>query len=780
MREKSITLEKYFELVKPKYIYIQIIPHKSIRNYNSSNIAKAIAHTHRAINRRIYKQQKKIFFETSFKISYIIDIKNNDVNFYFLVPDVFKSIIIEKCKEIWSKATINILDDKIEEMKGIEIYSLSYKKEDAMSLEVDKKSNEPLNGILSVMDIMKEEDHVRLIYNFMPNSQLSWLEKYTKTMNKIKSKKSIVKKQMSFEYILRQTMVTTLGIMNGLVQVINDFTGGNPNNDKESLYSSILGVLEQQGELSTNTKRKKEATVLNTQIAVLSSSSDDTRRDNNALSVCQSFRTLDEDNELIYKKVKLKDKFDIENYDYNVDTSTFSTDECSNFIQIPGRLLLTQHGIKHIKTEEHSIPSELQNGYLYLGESTLKGTKTKAYIENEYNTGNLPIVLIGSQGSGKSEYIKNIAGNCIKNNEGVIVLDFIKSCNLSDSIASITPKDKLVKINLADECDIQGLGYNEMMIEHSMSPFKKLDLASKQTSQVMNLVDAISIGDPLTSRMRRYLSSASKVVFCQGYNSLKDVINCLEDHNKRSMYISSLSQDLTVFLEDELNTLKELDEWSKGIKATKDKDEVLSGIIGTNSAKIEHILDRVSMLREDFKLKYMYDKKCEDNINLVDCMEKGKVVLLQMKEDDFPTKMIKNILVTYWVSKVWLTSQIRGSMSEQPLRTNFIVDEIFQAPTSLAMMNYIVPQSRKFGLHNIISTQYIKQLDAVFESLEASGSSFMLLKGANENDFNHFKSKFEGVFEYEDLRDMTKFSAMNLINYSKGYSSFITKLPKPI
>ena len=55
----------------------------------------------------------------------------------------------------------------------------------------------------------------------------------------------------------------------------------------------------------------------------------------------------------------------------------------------------------------------------------------------------------------------------------------------------------------------------------------------------------------------------------------------------------------------------------------------------------------------------------------------------------------------------------------------------------------------------------------------------MLLKGAIENDFNHFKSKLDD-FEFEDLRDMEKYSSLNLIYYSKGYSSFITKLPKPI
>jgi hypothetical protein len=55
----------------------------------------------------------------------------------------------------------------------------------------------------------------------------------------------------------------------------------------------------------------------------------------------------------------------------------------------------------------------------------------------------------------------------------------------------------------------------------------------------------------------------------------------------------------------------------------------------------------------------------------------------------------------------------------------------------------------------------------------------MLLTGCTENDFKYFKNKLAN-FEYEDLRDMEQYSAMCLIKYSKGYSSFITKLPKPV
>lgn len=769
MKKKAIKQSRYFELRKPTYVTIQITPHKNIRGYTSNNIAKAIAHTYRAINKRIYREQKKLIIETNFKISYVIDIQDNNSSFYFLVPKIFLNLILEKIKEIWSKATVEIVEEGIKPFSSSsQMYSLSYKKEAAMSLLTDRKSNEPLNSILNVMEIMKEDDRITIVYNFMPSSQGSWREEYASTMKKITEKKSIEKKIFSFDYVIRNGAVALLGVLDALMSVVSDFLGNDEAGTQESLYTSILGVLERQDVLSSSTKKKKESTILNTQIAIITDSKDQTRKVNNAISVCQSYRVLDEDNELVYKKAKKVPL--IEDYNFGVDTNTMSSEEVGSFIQVPGRMLLMQFGIKFIKTEESKVPLQLQTGTKNLGKVKYKGNTTKAYLEDEYNNGNLPLTLIGSQGGGKTTYIKHYVGDCIKVGEGVIVIDFIKGCELSEEIKKITPKNKLVEINLSNSKDIQGLGYNEIVITKDMDAFTKLNLASMQSKQVMSFIDSVSVGDCLTSRMRRFLNAAATVVFVQGFNSIKNVVDCLEDYSKREIYIKGLDIELKSQLEEEIRTLEELNEWSK---ATKEAPPM---IVGTRESKIEHILDRVSMLREDFKLKYMYNKTLENNINLEECMREGKVVLFKMKESEFPTKMIKNIMVTYLISKVWLASQLRGSKEDKPLRCNIIVDEVFQAPTCMQNLEYILPQARKFGTKFVFSTQYIKQLDAVFDTLEASGSSFMLLTGSTEGDFNKFKNKFEG-YEYDDLYNLEKFHSLNLIKYSEGYSSFISALP---
>ena len=779
MKTLAMPIDKYFQIIKPTYIYLKIIPHKSNRNQNTSSLAKAICGMFKTINQRIEKIEHKYIYHTDWKCSYMIDINKTDANdicFYFIVPQHYKNLAKEKIREVWNKSDIEEVNMIKPFNNNAVKYQLNYKLEDALSLKINRSNNEPLNSILNVFDIMESGDRVSILYNFQYYGTYMWENSYKNSIDKWKNHKSL-EKQRGTGYFVKAIANVVVDMLDMILGVFTDLFGGVKTNTTQdlSLVESLADVINgNKKNLSKDTLNKGTKNVLKTQIAIISESSNLNRANSNALSVCQSYKLLEDDNSLVYKKIKQPLKIEDKKFK-GVDDNIFSVDECHNFLQSPGRELLNEYSIDHTKVIENPLPVELQHGVKYLGEVKYKEDKYKSYLEDEYNIGNLPLVTIGSQGGGKTTYMSNYVKYCSDAGESVVLVDFIKNCELSDSIKKAIPKDKIIEIDLGTEKGIQGLGYNEIIIKESMSDFEKLKLANLQSQQVMALVDSISVGDPLSSRMRRYLNSAATIVLSQGHNSIKAVIDCLERHDKRKKYIDNLSDNLKNMLEDELNTLEELNEYSKIMT----KDNPIPDIIGTKASKIEHILDRIGMLREDFKLKYMYNKPLKDNIDLVKCMENGKVILIKMNEQDFQSPMIKNIMVTYWVSKIWLASQIRGGLHDKPLRTNIIIDEVFQAPTCMNTLEYILPQSRKFGCKFVFSTQYIKQLEKIFNTLEASGSSYMLLKGCLEDDFKHFKSKIDN-FEFEDLRDMEQFHSMNLIYYSKGYSSFISKLPPPI
>lgn len=208
----SLKLSDYFELRKPSYSWIKITSHKSIRNYNSSNLVKTIANTYKSINKLIHKEQKKLIINTYFSIKYIIDIVDSNSNFYFLVPKFYENIILEKIKEIWSKCTIEIVEEGIKPFSKNSIQrELFLKKDDALSLQiVDRKSNEPLSQILSVMQVMNDTDRITIIFNMMPCSQTGWRDKYNKAIAKMKRKECMDKEIVSLEYIFKITLLLSV------------------------------------------------------------------------------------------------------------------------------------------------------------------------------------------------------------------------------------------------------------------------------------------------------------------------------------------------------------------------------------------------------------------------------------------------------------------------------------------------------------------------------------------------------------------------------------------
>ncbi|KEI18234.1 hypothetical protein [Clostridium haemolyticum] len=780
-KKVSIKISNYFEIIKPKYIYLKLIPHSSIRNYDSSNIAKSIQSMYKTINQRIKKVEKKYFIETQVKCSYFIDITKDNTSFYFIVPEQYATLIKDKILQTWSQITIEEVKEVKSFSQDVLKYQLNYKKEDALSLNINKKSNTPLNQILNVLDILKDDDRIGIFYNFMPCCQLSWKKNYNETLNKFKRNLPLEREKRSSAFIIKTIFTYALEFMQMLTESILDFIGGEIKKDnKETLLELATCLLNSNKKLSTHTLNKKEATILNTQILVLSDSTEIIRKRNNIISIMESYNSISEDNELSYRKISKKHIFNATDFKIaRVEENRISTEECHNFIQLPARDLLEKYScIQHRNILENQLSQELQNGYIKLGENDYKGNKKLAYMSSDKNLANLGLVVMGPQGSGKSEYFKNYASDVIKAGENLIVLDFIKNCELSSDIETVVPKEKLLIIDMSKEQDLQGFGYNEIKFKENMTEFEILETANLIAQQDMALIDAInSDGAPLTSRMRRYLSAAANIVHLKENKSLRDVINALQYPATRDKLYEETPENLKKFLEDEIKALDELNE----VKEIKDPTtkEVKTLRFSNKDSKIEHILDRINLLKEDFKLKFMFNKSLENNIDFVEQLEQGKVILIKIPEHKYPLKYVKNVIVTYFTTKIWLASQIRGKIHDKPLRTHVLLDEIFQAPTSENMLKDILPQCRKFQLKFIISAHYLSQIETIRESLKASGASYMLLQGTDKKNYKELEEELQ-PFQLEDLLNLKRYSSLNLIKTTNGYARFITKLPAPI
>nr|WP_302169728.1 hypothetical protein [uncultured Romboutsia sp.] len=721
---------------------------------------------HVKVNKLITIENKKLIIKNTLKASYYIHITKRDVRFYFIIPKVHFIKFKSKFTEVWKNIEIREVDSIPIDPNECTKYQLRYSMNDSLSLSVDKRNNELLSSNMSVLEVLEQNECVGIFYNFIPTSEQE--SSYFKI-----TYKEAIERYKNGENLKKSKNVIDLGIitLKFLITFLDD------------LVNSILSTskINHQLFISTNkiespsTIRKAKNNICKSQVIILSKSDKKEREKQLSLSACNSFDEISEDNKLVGKKINKK--INIYSTIINdVAVNMTSEDECNNFIVLPGASLLNQYkNIEHKQTRENPVPEELKSGVVNLGKVKYKDNKECAYLSNDKSLQSLPLAIMGGSRSGKSTFSINMCKNIIDAGEGLIVIDFIKNTELAEQIKSIVPINRLIEIDLSNPKHVQSLAYNEIRIKEGMSKDEVLKTARMQANYVLQLVNIINNDDKqLAPKMRKYLGAAARVAFCSPGTSMKDILKILQSHTVRHEFIDKLSEELKIDLEDSIIALEELDDYSKVTK-----DNPIPTICGTKDNKIEGIIDRIDLLRENLVIDSMLSKDPKDNVDFVDAIEQGKVVLIRMRDIDFDDDISIDILTTFFIQKIWIATKIRGTMHEHPGRCTVLIDEVFQSPTSQKLLTKQFVQSAKFGLKYVLTLHYMDQLSKEAQSaLKNSNASYMLISGVDKKAFEALEEEFN-IHGYclDDLLNLKQYHSLNLIKSKDGYESFITKLP---
>jgi hypothetical protein len=780
---KRIKLSDYFQLVKPEYVFLKITPNNSIRNQSTHKIARTISSIYKNVFQSVKREEAKAVkvlkrefllgtkysFEAGSKVSYYIYIDKKMIEFYFIIPKQYLSMIKEKLSDSWSNITIKEVDVLPVFSANAAKYQLKFAKEDALSLATNRKNNDLLTSKLNIVDVMEEGDKVGVFYNFIPTTQFSWHSQYQSTMHKVKKNLPTDKNKFGLGYILK----SIVGIVSSVVDDIGEVIGGESKKKKEEKNFSLLeGAIERLNggsSVSQSTVKKGNSIILDTQIVVLSESKDKLRQLNNAKSLSQSFEALTEDNRLVSKSIRKEINFT----DYRVkgaESNKIGDLEAQNFISMPGRELLEKHDfIEKVQTQETQVPEDLRKGIMRIGISTYRGMKQPAYLSNDKEYRFLTTVLIGPTRAGKSTLIGNLSYDAIQNKECVVIFDFIKNCELSEEVASLFPREKVLNIECNDINALQGLGYNE--IPETDDLFQKYVNAKKQTVQLTTLVNSINTEDTgLSARMNRYLTSAALVTFLNG-GSIKEVFEVLQNHYRRTHYIARVPQSQMESMEEYIAYLHELDE--------RDKEGV---VVGTRLHLVEGIISRLNRLKDNPYMEQMLKKNTDHNFNLVKELQKDQVICLKMPETLFSTDDERDLYTTYWLTKIYLALQVRAEQipdRKKQRKVNVVFDELYQVENTEKLLKQRLSRMAKFGMKPIISCHYLNQISNIRDELRSANASYLLISGCDKKNFAELKDELY-PFEVEDLLKLPKHHSLNLIKANEGYGRFITKLPAPL
>jgi hypothetical protein len=403
----------------------------------------------------------------------------------------------------------------------------------------------------------------------------------------------------------------------------------------------------------------------------------------------------------------------------------------------------------------------------------------------------MPEVVMAKMGGGKTSLFENRGVDAVNSGDGLIVIDFIKNCEMSDNIIRNIDKDKVAVINFADFMCQEGFGFNEInMIRDMNNHMSRYECAVLQNAQITQFID--SLGDEeFSASMGRYLDAACTAVLIHENKSIKDVVKCLEDFRSREEYMymleefkESMPEQYQELIEEDLSALEELNEY-RDVKVGGKKTGQTE-ISGTAINKISGIISRISMLKKNPALKFMYIRSPKNNINLSELMQQGKAIFFKMPQNRFSSPHVKNIMVSYLFSKIMIASEIRSEVyKNEKLRTvHVICDEVQQARGSFANIGEMCYQMRKFRVKLILSTHNFQKIAPIKDILIDAGASIIMLRGSSVKDFEVLKDEFEKFgFTKEDLVSLShtdKYKALCLIATKKGRHGCIVELPKPV
>ena len=781
MREKSIKLTDYFQLIstKQQLSYYKIVPHQNTRNYKSVEISKVINKCYKDITKRIYKIEKTWCIEAPTKIGYYIHMsKDEGIEFFLIVPTVYDSMILEKLSSCWDKVEVKRVMDIPRFSDDCSKISMEVTRHDALSLNIsDKKSNEVLASQINVIDMMAEGEKVAIYYNFNHTSsykQLGFRTKYNKAMDKIKEGKSLDKMKFNRSSIIKSLLRIIVISGEDILSSIAEVLGETRKEDNMSALNRTLGVLQKK-DLSKESKNKGQLEVISTQILLMSESPDKNSEKANIQSLAQSFNVMDGDNTLRPKTLsnKLKVDLDANKLPKAIGENFFSVEEVGNVITQPGKELINKYNIEANSINEEDVPNICKNGYISTGIATKKGKSNKAYLNPnpDQDTG---LAMIGKQGSGKTEGLKNYSNDCIKHEDSIIILDYIGNNDLASTVQKVVPQDKLVLKDLSKMECMESIAYNEKYYTDDMDLMDKLDIISEKAQLITQLINSFNFGQDLTSAMRRFFVSASIVTYSVNQHaSFREIIDCLEFYDTRMNLINSIPDEFKLFCDKHIrNLLKLNDKHTKGDFKGEDNGE-------TCESKIDRILDRVSVMAESPRLEYMLQKDVLENINFEECFNEGKVIIIKMRQDKFGSEHMKNMLTLYFVTRIWeaCVNRYAKSNGEELRRVHFIIDEPHQVPVVTNYLKPLLTQMRKYRLKPVFATQSLLQLEHILDDLKGAGFSYMLLAGSDKVNYKLLADELS-PYEVEDLLNLERFHSLNLVPDDKGVlKPFITKLP---
>ncbi len=642
----------------------------------------------------------KALFTGQYRVSFEIVSKREGISFYVVVPDEIATYVEKQINGVYPSAEIDIINPNEVWDRGKFTHAAEFKFRGPsyfpLRMYEDIKTDS-LNLLTSSMSKLSGNEVIAVQFVISPANE-NWRSSGRGYINGLKNKAADTEKHYNVDQKHVEAVEKKLASP-GFDTAIRVVSISEDNQTSQLHISNVANGFEQFSDVNNNKLVLKGAFI--PQLA--------------------QKRIIDN---FIFRKVGAKEIFlPMLGITFYKNLPVLNTAEMATVFHFPNKNVQTPN-IQWLTARRASAPTNLPEAHegIWIGESSFRGVKTQVYMKEKDRTRHF--YIIGQTGTGKSELLKYMALQDIKNGEGVAVID-PHGTDVQDLLQKMPPErvNDVIYWNVADTDRPMGLN----MLEAESEEDKHM-VINAFIALLYKLYDPNHSGI-MGPQLERAIRNVMLTAMVDPTSTMVDVLRLLIDNKYAQNFIDKITDPLVKrFWTDEMAKTTDYHKSEKmGYFVSKfDKfvtDRLMRNIIGQPKSAFN--LSRV-----------MSEKK----ILLVD-LAKGKI---GEENSDFLGLLL--------VPKILSTALARHKLIEQgqDFPSFYLYVDEFQ---NFATPDFetILSEARKYKLNLTVAHQFIAQLSDEIKNAIFGNVGSMCTFRVGADDAEYLEQYFKPTFEKRDI-----------------------------
>ncbi len=408
--------------------------------------------------------------------------------------------------------------------------------------------------------------------------------------------------------------------------------------------------------------------------------------------------------------------------------SVLSSEELATIFHFPNRQITTPH-IFWIYSKTAPAPSEIATSGLYLGKSNYRGIERQVFIGNEDRMRHM--YIIGKTGTGKSELLKDMILQDIREGKGLCFMD-----PHGDAVEDIL---KLIPPERAEDVIYFNPGDNERPIGLNLLEAETEDQKHFVATAVINMMYKLFdpyktgiVGPRFEHAVRNAMLTAMQA---EPGSTFVEIMRILTD----ARYVQELLPRVTDPIVKRY--------WTDQIAQTSDfhKSEVLDYITSKFGRFVTNKLIRNII------------GQSQSSFNLRQVMDTGKILLINLAKGDIGEEN-SNFLGLILVPRILMAAMSRSDVPQSERRDFYLYVDEFQnfATPDFAV---ILSEARKYRLGLCVANQFVGQVEEEVKNAIFGNVGTIMSFRIGVTDANYLTHEFTPVFAEDDLLNVERYHA---------------------